>query len=192
MSSSRSSNKDKDTTLEDNTTTGDLGHKNTVSGQGSHFGSGRGTETDPLSSSTNPTSATGSNITGTGMQGLHEPHSSRMPGRFDDDTISTASVSSGIPGRGQTGKPIGTAAYDAAVDTNKPLPSQPGASGGGLTGHGMTGSGLGGSGTTGANPYSSSERGIDPRVDSDLNRRGGGLGSTTTGTGHGLTGNTSR
>ena len=115
-----------------------------------------------------------------------------MPGGFDDDTISTASVSSGIPGRGQTGKPIGTAAYDAGVDTNKPLPSQPGTSGGGLTGHGMTGSGLGGSSTTSANPYSSSERGIDPRVDSDLGGRSGGLGSTHTGAGHGLTGNTSR
>ena len=66
-------------------------------GQGSHFGSSRTGGDQPLSSSANPTSST------TGTHGLREPHSSRMPGSFDDDAATTASVKSGIPGSSQTG-----------------------------------------------------------------------------------------
>lgn len=187
MSPSRSGNKDKDATYDDNTATGGLSNKNAISGQGSHFGAGP--SNDPLSSSTNPTSTTGSNLTGTGTHGLLEPHSSRTPGGVDDDAATTASVSSGIPGRGQTGNTLGSGAFDSGVDTNKPLPAEPRASDGGLTGPGMTGSGLGGN--TSAGPYSNPERGFDPRVDADTERRSG-LGGTHTGTGQGLTGNTSR
>ena len=184
----RSSNKDKDPTG-DETTTGDFNNKHTVSGEGSHFGSGRTTGNDPLSSSTNPTSATGSNFAGTGTHGLTEPHSSRMPGSFDDDAATTASVSSGVPGRAQTGNPIGSGAYNSGLDTNKPLPTQPGTSGSGLTGSGVTGSGVGSNTNTG--PHSSNlENKLDPRVDSDLDGRSGLGGNTNTGTGSGLTGST--
>lgn len=114
------------------------------------------------------------------MQGLNEPReprSSRVSDGLDDDAATTASVSSGIQGRAQTGRPIAGGAYDSGVDINKPLPSQPGTSGGGLTGPGMTGSGLG-SNTGGAGPYSNPERGIDPRVDPDTTGRAG-LGNTS-------------
>ena len=176
-SCSSSGNKDKDSTVDD-TMTGDLNNQNTVAGEGSHFGSSRTTGNDPLSSSTNPTS-------GTGTRGLSEPYSSRMPGSFDDDAATTASVSSGVPGRAQTRNAPSTGAYDSGLDTNKPLPSQPSTSNTGLTGSGVAGSG------GAAGPYSSNlENKLDPRVDSDLDGRRGLSGNTTSATGSGVTGNT--
>ena len=113
-----------------------------------------------------------------------------MPGSFDDDADTTASVASGIPGRAQTGNTVGSGAYSSGVDNNKPLPTQPGTSGSGLTGPGLTDSGM--SSNTAAGPYSPNpENKLDPRVDSDLDGRSG-LGNTNTGTGRGMTGNTSR
>ena len=109
-----------------------------------------------------------------------------MPGSFDDDAATTASVSSGIPGRGQTGNTLGSGAYDSGLNTNKALPHEP-TTGTGLTGSGLTGSGIGSNTTAG--PHSSNlENQLDPRVDSDLDGRSGLGGSNTTGTGGGLTG----
>jgi len=91
-----------------------------------------------------------------------------MPGTFDDDSATTASVRSGIPGAAQSG------------NTNKPLPTEPGY----------------GTGRTTAGPHSSNlENKLDPRVDSDLDGSRGLGGNTTgtrgmTGTGSGLGGNT--
>ncbi|KAI9877958.1 MAG: hypothetical protein M1830_002365 [Pleopsidium flavum] len=152
-----------------------------VSGQGSHFGSSqRGT--DPLSSSTNPTSSGvgsgsgyGSEVSGTGRQpGLSGNTTSRsnMPGGFDDGA-STASIKSGVPGYPQSGSGLaGSSATGDSLDTNKPLPHTPG-------------SGLTGSNTT-TGPHSSNlANKADPRVDSDLDgSRGLGRGTT----GAGLTG----
>ena len=111
---------------------------------GSHFGNSR--TTDPISSSTNPTSTSGygstsgndplststnpisssgydntarndpyttsTNPTGTsqydneptgrGAGGLNEPSTSRMPGGFEDDAATTASINSGVPGQSQS------------------------------------------------------------------------------------------
>lgn len=103
------------------------------SGQGSHFDSSRTTGNDPLSSSTNPTStsATGAGYgndpmstptSGQGSHGLNEPYASRMPGGFDDDAATTASVRSGIPGQSQSGSNI-MDSNDPSL--NKPLPREP-------------------------------------------------------------------
>ena len=116
---------------------------------GSHFGSSRTAGNDPLSSSTNPTSTSGTDTgygntyrneplststnptggsqydtlsTGQGSHGLNEPYASRMPGGFDDDAATTASVRSGVPGQSQSGSGImGT----NDLSLNKPLPREP-------------------------------------------------------------------
>ena len=102
-----------------------------------------------------------------------------MPGTFDDDAATTASVKSGVPGKAQSGSNI-----------NKPLPHEPTTSGTGV---------MGSSSTTTAGPHSSNlANQADPRVDSDLDRSrglgsnkptGSGLGGhSTTGPGSGLIG----
>ena len=121
---------------------------------GSHFGSSRNAGNDPLSSSTNPTSSTGygstatndpfsasanptggsqydSGTTGQGTHGLNEPYVSRMPGGFDDDAVTTASVSSGVPGQSQSRSKM-TGTNDPML--NKPLPREPASAGTGLMG----------------------------------------------------------
>ena len=101
-----------------------------------------------------------------------EPSStSRVPGTFDDDTATTASVKSGVIGESQGGSALaGSGATDSS--TNKPLPMEPESA----TGH------------SGYGPHDSSlANKADPRVDSDLDGSRG-LGSSTTGTGSGLTG----
>ena len=71
---------------------------------------------------------------------------SRMPGAFDDDTATTASVKSGVVGESQAGSGL-----------NKPLPLEPESAASGRTG------------ASGAGPHSSSlANKADPRVDSDL------------------------
>ena len=121
---------------------------------GSHFGSGRTAGNDPLSSSTNPTSSTrynstatndplsastnptsgsqyDSSTTGQRTHGLNEPYASRMPGGFDDDAATTASVSSGVPGQSQSRSGM-TGTNDPMLD--KPLPREPASAGTGLMG----------------------------------------------------------
>lgn len=127
---------------------------------GSHFGSSRTAGDDSLSSSTNPSSTTsglgsssrndpiststnpsggsqyntGSN-TGRSAHGLNEPYASSMPGGFDDDAATTASVRSGIPGQAtQTGSGM-TGSNDPSFP-NKSLPLEQGTSGSGLVGSG--------------------------------------------------------
>lgn len=57
-----------------------------------------------------------------------------MPGGFDDDAATTASVRSGVPGQTtQTGSGM-TGSNDPILGANKPLPREPGTSGTGLTG----------------------------------------------------------
>ena len=98
-----------------------------------------------------------------------------MPGAFDDDgdAASTASISSGVPGKAQSGNSI--------TKTNKPLPTAPGNTS-------LTGSGVTGTGNTAAGPHSSNlENKLDPRVDSDLDGLSGlGGRGQTGGMGSGL------
>ena len=88
-------------------------------------GYGNTSSNDPSSSSTNPTSSTGydntarnepfttsTNPTGAsqydtgaterGLGGFNEPSASRMPGGFEDDAATTASISSGVTGQSQS------------------------------------------------------------------------------------------
>lgn len=146
---------------------------NTVSGEGSHFGSSRTAGSEPLTSTTNQP---------TGMGGLSEPHASRMPGSFDDDAATTASVKSGIPGYSQSGSTI-TGANQPGANTNKALPREPAIGGSGVMGTGSS--------STTAGPHSSSlANKADPRTDSNLDGSRGLGSNTTTGTGSGLTGGT--
>ena len=142
-----------------------------TSNTGSHFGSSRTAGNDPLSSSTNPTSGTSglasttssdplststnptgasqydTSTSGRGTHGLNEPYASRMPGGFDDDAATTASVRSGVPGQTtQTGSHM-TGTHDPSL-TNKPLPREPGNAGTGSTSHSGSNT-MGGSSLTG-------------------------------------------
>ena len=68
-----------------------------------------------------------------GTGGLNEPYASRMPGGFDDDAATTASVSSGVPGHTtQTGSGM-TGTHDLNL-ANKSLPRDPATAGTGPTG----------------------------------------------------------
>lgn len=122
------------------------------------------TSKDPASSSGYGSSALGTSrhpdtsepagYGGVQESGLSDPYtSSQTPGRFDD-VATTASIKSGVPGRAPLTDQSGTF---GALDTNKPLPSEPN-------------SGL--PGTTSSNtvgPHSSNlANEADPRVDSDL------------------------
>ena len=72
-----------------------------------------------------------------------------MPGGFDDDAATTASVRSGVPGQTtHTGSQM-TGTHDPSL-TNKPLPREPGNSGTGPTSHSGN-SAMGGSSLTGNN-----------------------------------------
>ena len=123
------------------------GTTGTTSGQGSHFDSsttGAG-ENNPLGSDTNPTATTGStgydgDTSGTGTQlgstgvGPSDTYgsgntfsSSRMPGTFDNDVESTASIKSGVQGAAQSATGL-----TGTPDVNKPLPSEPGTGSTGL------------------------------------------------------------
>ena len=100
---------------------------------------------------------------------------SRMPGTFDDDTATTASVKSGVIGESQHGLGL-TGSGTTGSSKNKPLPLEPESAGTGRTG------------ASGIGPHDSSlANKADPRVDSDLDGSKG-LGGNTTGTGSGLTG----
>lgn len=127
---------------------------------------------NPYSEGNQP-SATGT--AGTSGYATEPSSASRMPGTFDDDTATTASVKSGVIGESQEGSAlIGSGATGSA--TNKPPPLEPESAGSGRTGP----SGVGPRDLSLANK-------ADPRVDSDLNGSRG-LGSSDTGTGSGLTG----
>ncbi len=72
-----------------------------------------------------------------------------MPGRFDDDAATTASVSSGVPGHTtHTGSGM-TGTHDPSL-TNKPLPREPGTADTELAGSSGSNT-LGGSSLTGNN-----------------------------------------
>ena len=150
---------------------------------GHHLGSGHSTGNDPLSSSTHPTSgtsglrdttgknplSTSTNPTGSsqydttssgrGTHGLNEPYASRMPGGFDDDAATTASVRSGVPGKGTHTGSGTTGVYDPNI-TNKPLPNEPTAAGARLPGSSYNNSGAGNSLT--GNNYP--DRSVDRQV----------------------------
>lgn len=113
--------------------------------------------------------------TGTTSHSTDPSSTSRMPGTFDDDTTTTASVKSGVIGQPQEGSGL-TDSGAVGSSTNKPLPLEP------------ESAGIGRTGTSGVGPHDSSlANKADPRVDSDLDGSRG-LDSDTRGTGSGLTG----
>lgn len=164
----------------------------TTSGEGSHLGSSRAAGVEKSITSTDPTSI-GSGATGTGYNSavnekpfsshglgttdLNEPSSTHGTSRPLDDTATTASIKSGVPGNPQSSSLTGSTGNKDVVDTNKPLSHEP------------AGVGLGGTPDKyAAGPHSSSlANRADPRVDSDLDGSKG-LGGSATGTGSGLTG----
>lgn len=113
-------------------------------------GLGSNSRNDPLSTSSNPTGASQydtADSTGRGTHGLSEPYASRMPGGFDDDAATIASVRSGVPGQAtQTGS--GMRSTNDPTLTNKPLPREPDITGSGLSGSGNNATG--GSSLTGS------------------------------------------
>ena len=70
-----------------------------------------------------------------------------MPGGFDDDAATTASVKSGIPGTSQAGYAT-TSTNNSGLDTNKALPPAP--AGTGIMGSGSNTTAGSGSNTTSA------------------------------------------
>ena len=76
----------------------------TSSNPASGIGHDSTTRNDPLTTSTNPTGTSqyDTEPTGRGAGGLNEPSASRMPGGFEDDAATTASISSGVPGQSQS------------------------------------------------------------------------------------------
>jgi len=117
---------------------------------------GGGRSVDPLPSGSNTASGPGSpfdstrNTTGSETHGLSEPYSSGMPGGFDDDAATTASVKSGIPGTSQTGNAL-SGSNEPSLNTNKALPREPATAHSGTTGFGNTTHHGVGSGLTGTN-----------------------------------------
>ena len=150
-----------------------------VLGEGSHFGNSRTTGNNPLSSSTNPTTATQ-----TGAHGLSEHHSSRMPGTFDDDAGDTTShhqphenvhdTVRSFPLGGHSTNTLGYSApgqvgsYPAGGPiTNLANKADPRADSG-LDGSRVAGSNTG-AGSSDAGPHlSSAANKVDPRAGSDL------------------------
>ena len=121
----------------------------------------------------NQTSTLGA--TGTTGHSTEPASTSRMPGTFDDDTATTASVKSGVIGEPQGGAGL-TGPDTTGPAINKPLPREPETAGTGNLGH------------SGVGPHDSKlANKVDPRVDSDLDGSKG-LGSSTSGAGPGLTG----
>ncbi|KAI4176589.1 MAG: hypothetical protein LQ343_000880 [Gyalolechia ehrenbergii] len=156
------------------------------SGDPVHTGSAsQATSSDPIASSTHPTStstreAVGQGGTGSIQQGSAPFSSSRMPGMFDDDVGSTSSIKSGLPGNSQESNRTGISDTHDPLDTNKALPREPTTGGTGA---------YSSSSVAGSGPHSSTLTSkTDPRVDSDLDRSSG-LGSQgTTGNASALTG----
>lgn len=191
------------------------GRNNDTFHDGSTTGPGTSTSTHPTTSSNDPTttstssypptssSATTTNpssthphgygqetgVTGTGHESAVNPHpfathglgvvepssssgTSGTPGRFDD-AATTASIKSGVAGKAQGGSLANPSGTHNPLGSNKPL-SEPSAHPGSTT-H-----------TAGPHTSDLANR-ADPRVDSD---RAGhkGLGTSTAGTGSGLTG----
>ena len=119
----------------------------------------------------NPSSTTGT----TDSTSRSTDSTSRIPGAFEDDTATTASVKSGVIGEPQDGTAL-TDSGAVGSSTNKPLPLEPESAGTGRTG------------PSGVGPHDSSlANKADPRVDSDLDGSRG-LDSHNRGTGSGLTG----
>ena len=71
--------------------------------------------------------------TGTTSHSTDPSSTSRVPGAFDDDATTTASVKSGVVGQPQKGSAL-TDSGAVGPSTNKPLPLEPEAAGSGLTG----------------------------------------------------------
>lgn len=162
-----------------------------TSGEGSHLGSSRAAGETPVTS-TDPTSI-GSGATGTnynsgvnekpfsshnlGTTDLNEPSSTHGTSRTLDDTATTASIKSGVPGNPHSSSLASSTGNKDALETNKPLPHEP-------TGAGVRGT----PDQSAAGPHSSNlANRADPRVDSDLDGSKG-LGRSAAGTGSGLTG----
>lgn len=87
------------------------------------------TRNDPFTTSTNPTGTSqyDTESTGRGAGGLNEPSASRMPGGFEDDAATTASISSGVPGHSQS--------HSGLTGTNNPEPGNTAGTGSSLTGN---------------------------------------------------------
>lgn len=104
---------------------------------------GSGSRNNPLTTATNPTGESqydAGDSTERGTHGLSEPYASRIPGAFDDDASTTASVRSGVPGQTtHTGSGM-TGTYDPSL-SNKSLPHQSATGGNGLPGSWSTSTG---------------------------------------------------
>ncbi|KAL8985054.1 MAG: hypothetical protein Q9205_001145 [Flavoplaca limonia] len=161
---------------------------------GDHVHTGTGSEatsspntTDPLSSSTAPTTSSarepiGQGGTGSIQQGSAPLSSSRTPGTFVDDGGSAMSIKSGLQGNSQESKITGIPDTHDPLDTNKALPREP------TTGY--TGA-PDSSTTSGVGPHSSSMANkADPRVDSDFDGSKGLGGRDTAGMSAGAPGST--
>lgn len=108
-------------------------------------------------------------------QSTEPTSSSPMPGTFDDDTATTASVKSGVIGESQEQSGL-TGSGETVPPSNKQLSHEPEPAGTGPVGH------------SGVGPHDSKlANKADPRVDSDLDGSKA-LGGSTSGTGSGLTG----
>lgn len=163
-----------------------------LSGEGSHLGSSRAAGGETSVTSADPTSAR-SGATGTGYESavnerpfsthglgttdLNEPSSTHGTSHTLDDTATTASIKSGVPGKPRSSSLTGSTGNKDTPEVNKPLPPKP-------TGAGLTET----PGTSVAGPHSSNlANQADPRVDSDLDGSKA-FGGSATGTGSGLTG----
>lgn len=161
----------------------------TTYGQGSQVGGSHVTGNDPSYSTTDPASTseygTGKNQQ-LGAGGLsastagEDRYSSSSRRGVTDETSTTASILSGVPGKDQSSSLTHPSAANDTLDTNKPLPLEP-------TDTGYTGPSAGSS----AGPHTSTlANKADPRVDSDRDgSRGIGYDNYDKGTGSGLTGN---
>ena len=114
---------------------------------------------------------------GLGTTNLNDPSSTHSKSSRLDDTATTASIKSGVPGNPQSSSLTGSTANKDALELNKPLPQEP-------TGAGLSGA----AGKYAAGPHSSNlANRADPRVDSDLDGSKG-LGGGATGAGSELAG----
>lgn len=163
-----------------------------LSGEGSHLGSSRAAGEETSVTSTDPTSAR-SGATGTGYDSavnekpfsthglgttdLNEPSSTHGTSHTLDDTATTASIKSGVPGNPQSSSLTGSTGNKDTLEVNKPLPPQP-------TGAGLTE--IPDKSVAGSHSSNLANQ-ADPRVDPDLDGSKV-LGGGATGTGSGLTG----
>ena len=158
----------------------------TQSSQTPGLGSKGITENDPRSSTTNPTVSsdyanTESRDLGTGgpsgLAGKADQSLAPGPQGVADETSTTASILSGVPGKDQSSSLTRPSGTNDTLDVNKPLPREP------------TGAGLTNPDSSSAKPYTSTHaEKVDPYGSSDRDRsRGIGPDNTA---GSGLTGNT--